>query len=120
LFKYVAGSKDYGELRTPSTYGWGMAVSGHPPAIARRDQVIVPRHQLGSAPEGSTKTTIGVAACAAESISGAVGLVTEQVDVQEVQAETTATGATLAPDAAISTTAASTAGAEQRHHGTSR
>ncbi|MFZ2118869.1 MAG: hypothetical protein WAU83_20565, partial [Pseudonocardiaceae bacterium] len=55
---------------------------------------------------GSAVAAIGATAIATDAVTGAVGLVTEQVDVQEIDAEAAPAGAAVATDAAVATPAA--------------
>jgi hypothetical protein len=75
-----------------------------PPSLRRcHEQVITRRRRLDSAGPCATVTAVGSAACTAEAAASVVGLVTEQVDVQQVEADA---APTLAAIAAISTEAA--------------
>src|SRR5262249_23350792 len=73
-----------------------------------------------SAEQRPTVTTAGSAARATDSVTGTVGLVAEQVDVQEVHTNATPAGAARAASATVATTTTVATNAEQRHHGASR
>jgi hypothetical protein len=49
----------------------------------------------------STGATVGATAIASDAVTSTVGLVAEQIDVQEVDAQATPTGAAVTTDAAI-------------------
>src|SRR5437868_1629262 len=88
------------------------------PSPTHHDQVIAQSDHLGSANDRPTLAAVTVAARAAVTVTGAVGLVAEQVQVDEVETEAAPTYATLATRATIATTAGP-AGLEQRQHGPS-
>jgi hypothetical protein len=71
-----------------------------------------------SAVAGAASTTIGAAAGAAKAVTGAVGLVSEQVDVQEIKTEAAPADAAVAAHAAVAATAAAAPSAEQGQDGT--
>ncbi|MGH3842119.1 MAG: hypothetical protein ACRDS0_11835 [Pseudonocardiaceae bacterium] len=77
------------------------------------------QHPLDSAADCPSGTTVTSASDAAVTGTRWVGLVTKQVDVDEVGAEAAPSDATGATQAALATTAA-TDPAEHRQHGTVR
>jgi hypothetical protein len=78
------------------------------------------RHWLNSAGDRPTLTTIGAAARTTESVTCAVGLVTEQVEVDEVETKATPAGAARATGTAVAAPPSAATSAEHRHHGTGR
>src|SRR5918998_5077 len=102
-----------------------------PAGMAVRPSLLADPH-LGSATDVSASTAIRAAAIAAEAVAGTVGLVTERVDVQDVEPEAAPAVTTIAAHATIATTAGviaahaaaltatATAGVEQRQDGTGR
>jgi hypothetical protein len=98
--------------------GGGWSHSGHPPLAdgATHDQVIT-----SSAADSPTLTAVTGATRATRTITGAVDLVTEQVEVDEVQAESAPADTTGAAVATVAATAAAvTTAADHRHDGTGR
>ncbi|HWR47212.1 MAG TPA: hypothetical protein VN327_06295 [Pseudonocardiaceae bacterium] len=86
---------------------------------AAHDQVATRHGQLDSAAHGSTFTADAIAASAAGTVASTVGLVAEQVDVEDVKTEAATADAALATPAAVTATAATTS-AEHRQDGTGR
>jgi hypothetical protein len=76
-------------------------------------------YPFDSAVDGASGTTITGTARSAIATTCSVGLIAQQVDVDEVGAEAAVALATSATHAALATTA-TTDCAEQRHHGTAR
>jgi hypothetical protein len=70
-----------------------------------------------SAVRGTADTASTGATCTTYAATGQVGLVTEQVDVDEVGTEAASTDATRTTQSAVAATATPN-GAEQRQHGT--
>jgi hypothetical protein len=96
----------------PTMWG-GVALTGHPTSQTAPLSITQRHRRDWSAVISSTSTTIGTAAGAAEAITGAVDLVTERVDVQDVEAEATSSDAAIAAHAAIAATAATATGTKQ-------
>jgi hypothetical protein len=61
---------------------------------------------INSAVDVSAGTAVGITAIATDAVTCAVGLVTEQVDVQKVDAKAAPAGAAVATDAAVAASAA--------------
>ena len=105
----ILSTYDGPPIRNPSKRKGRVAQEGRPgqsPLPSRRcggrsrDH---PPYQLDSAPVGSAGTAISASTSAADTVTGAVGLISERVDVQEIDTETAPAGAA---HAAITATAA--------------
>jgi hypothetical protein len=80
---------------------------------------MTPQHPFDSATDGSSGPTIAGATHAAVAATRGVGLITQQVDVDEVGTQASPADAAAATDATLATTATTDCG-EHGHQGTAR
>ncbi|MBV8995345.1 MAG: hypothetical protein JO287_16980 [Pseudonocardiales bacterium] len=80
---------------------------------------MTPQHPFDSAAEGPSGATVTGSTRTAEAATRSVGLITQQVDVDEVGTNASPADATAATDTTLATTAP-TNRAEQGHQGTAR